>query len=76
MITEDDSRLTLELPDRYVIQPAFSFWRGAAQAFPDAVSVPEDFRYASDTNKDWLDAAGLHRLLAADGPATAGVAAE
>jgi len=71
MITEDDSRLTLELPDRYVIQPAFSFWRGAAQNFPDAVSVPEDFRYASDTNKQWLDAAELRKLLAGDGTAKA-----
>src|SRR5579862_435322 len=27
MVTEDDSRLTLELGDRYVIEPAFSWWQ-------------------------------------------------
>ena len=26
MITEDDSRYTLELNDRYIIKPVISFW--------------------------------------------------
>ena len=63
MITKDDSRMTLELPDYYVIQPAFSFWRGPATTFPDARPVPEDFEYTSSNNPSWLDAAVLRQLL-------------
>ena len=29
MITEDDARSTLELGDRYVIEPAFAWWNRA-----------------------------------------------
>lgn len=63
MITEDDSRQTLELPDRYVIEPAFTWWRRESYDRLGASPVPDGFRYASDTNGDWLDAAGLRRLL-------------
>ena len=66
MVGVDDARMTVELPDRYVIQPAFSFWRGAGHNFPDARSVSEDFEYRSDKNPQWLDAQALHRLLAAE----------
>jgi UDP-N-acetylglucosamine 4,6-dehydratase len=63
MVTKDDARMTLELAKYYVIQPAFSFWRGAAATYPDAKSVAEDFEYASNTNAHWLDAAALRKLL-------------
>jgi UDP-N-acetylglucosamine 4,6-dehydratase/5-epimerase len=63
MITEDDARQTIELEDRYVVQPALSWWttenyskRGSA--------VPDQFRYASDNNPDRLDGPGLRAMLA------------
>ncbi|HLZ65213.1 MAG TPA: UDP-N-acetylglucosamine 4,6-dehydratase (inverting) [Aliidongia sp.] len=64
MVTDDDSRMTLELPDRYVIEPAFSFWKRETYLESGAASVREGFRYASDTNDDWLDGPRLKRLMA------------
>ena len=66
MITRDDARLTVELPDRYIIQPSFSFWCGPNYSFKNIKPVAENFKYSSDSNKQWLDAEALHKLLAAD----------
>ncbi len=63
MVTEDDSRLTLELSDRYVVEPAFSFWTRQAYVDLGASPVADGFRYASDTNTDWLEGERLERLL-------------
>ncbi|KAA0675983.1 UDP-N-acetylglucosamine 4,6-dehydratase (inverting) [Roseomonas genomospecies 6] len=64
MITEDDSRQTFELPDRFVIEPAFAFWTHEPYQRLGARPVADGFRYASDTNTDWLDGARLMRLIA------------
>jgi UDP-N-acetylglucosamine 4,6-dehydratase len=63
MVTEDDSRQTLELDDRYLIEPAFAWWSRGAYVASGAEPVPEGFRYASDTNTDWLDESRLMQLL-------------
>jgi UDP-N-acetylglucosamine 4,6-dehydratase/5-epimerase len=63
MVTEDDSRQTLELDDRYVIEPAFAWWSRGPYVASGATPVPEGFRYASDTNSDWLDETRLKQLL-------------
>jgi UDP-N-acetylglucosamine 4,6-dehydratase len=64
MITDDDSRQTLELDDRYVIEPAFAWWQRDRYAATGAMPVAEGFRFASDTNTDWLDAPRLKALIA------------
>jgi len=64
MVTDDDSRLTLELPDRYIIEPAFKFWERETYLKSGAASVVEGFRYASDTNEDWLTGERLKRMMA------------
>lgn len=64
MITEDDSRQTYELDDRYVIEPAFAFWQHAPYERLNARAVADGFRYASDGNDDWLDGERLRTLLA------------
>ena len=61
MITEDDSRSTLELPDRFIIRP--TIFGKQHHYHDDERTVPEDFRYASDNNPDWLDVKGLHQML-------------
>lgn len=63
MITEDDARTTLELPDRYIIEPQFVFWNRPRDAFTDAKPVPEGFRYTSDNNDQWLDARSMQAML-------------
>ena len=68
MITEDDARTTLELEDRYVIEPAFRWWSRASYLDSvDAKPVAEGFRYASDTNPDQLDGDAIAKLLAKAG---------
>lgn len=63
MITEDHARHTVELPDRYIVQPLFNFWNPELLLAERAKLVPDDFRYASDTNTDWLDDRRLMELL-------------
>ena len=68
MITEDDARTTVELPDRYVIRPMFDF-HGDTDAFYDSAKpVKADFRYASNTNSDWLDGAAMKAMSEDSGP--------
>ncbi|MCC7250962.1 UDP-N-acetylglucosamine 4,6-dehydratase (inverting) [Hyphomicrobium sp.] len=69
MITEDDARVTIELPDRYVICPGFSVlsWNRAHLDTLGAVPVSEGFRYSSDANIEWLSAAGLSTLISSAG---------
>jgi UDP-N-acetylglucosamine 4,6-dehydratase len=63
MITEDNSRSTVELADRYIIQPLFAFWKHERLMDERARIVPEGFRYTSDSNNDWLDEVRLKELL-------------
>ncbi|MBI2256395.1 MAG: polysaccharide biosynthesis protein, partial [Proteobacteria bacterium] len=63
MITEDDSRSTVELKDRYVIEPVFSAWGRRSFAEDGASKVSDGFRFASDINTEWLDAASLKKML-------------
>jgi UDP-N-acetylglucosamine 4,6-dehydratase len=63
MVTEDDSRQTLELDDRYIIEPAFAWWQRGPYIASGANAVAEGFRYASDTNTQWLDEGRLKTLL-------------
>jgi UDP-N-acetylglucosamine 4,6-dehydratase len=63
MVTDDDSRNTVEMDDRYVIEPAFHWWSRKPFAGDGAKAVPDGFRYSSDNNKEWLDIEGLNRML-------------
>jgi len=63
MITEDDARTTVELPDRCIIEPAFAWWPRNEYIDNGAIPVAEGFVYSSDTNKDWLDAEKIRTLI-------------
>ena len=63
MITEDDAVTTVELSDRYVIEPAIHLWDGESSVSDGSKPVAEGFRYASNTNEDWLDAEALRELM-------------
>jgi UDP-N-acetylglucosamine 4,6-dehydratase len=63
MITDDDSRATLELADRFVIEPTFEFWSHRPYTTRGAIPVPESFRYASDNNTEWLNVEEIRDLL-------------
>lgn len=60
MISSDDARTSLDLGDRYAIEPAFvEYTRDKLVGQP----LDEAFSYVSDTNADWLDAAGFLGML-------------
>ena len=74
MITEDEARTTLELPDRYVIRPmvygdSYVYEAGGA-------AVDEGFRYCSDQNQNWLDIPTMTDILRGAGVQAPAVAAE
>jgi UDP-N-acetylglucosamine 4,6-dehydratase len=60
MISADDARNTVDLGDRYAIEPAFVEYTREPLA---GDRIPDDFSYVSDTNAEWLDADGLMRML-------------
>ncbi len=60
MISEDDSRRTIEQSDRFVIIPTIANW---GFRNPVGSKLPEGFSYKSNTNKDWLDVASIQNLL-------------
>ncbi|NII70374.1 UDP-N-acetylglucosamine 4,6-dehydratase [Microbacterium ulmi] len=62
MISEDDSRRTLLLGDRYVVLPTVAGWTGW-RAPADGEAVPDGFAYRSNTNDLWLDTAALRDIL-------------
>ena len=63
MVTEYDSRTTVDLGDRYVIEPAFTYWDRRSFRDDGASAVPDSFVYSSDTNTEWLDDTAVARLL-------------
>jgi UDP-N-acetylglucosamine 4,6-dehydratase/5-epimerase len=63
MVPMDDSRSTVELEDRFIIEPAFQWWEENGGRIEGASPVPENFSYASNTNTDWLDSNRLAALM-------------
>jgi UDP-N-acetylglucosamine 4,6-dehydratase/5-epimerase len=61
MITEDDARYTLELPDRYIIRPPM-FGRDRVY-HSEQKALPEDFEYVSNNNTEWLQPDELREIL-------------
>jgi UDP-N-acetylglucosamine 4,6-dehydratase len=62
LISEDEARNTVELAEMFVIQPTHPWWN--KENWPNAKALPEGFRYASDTNEQWLTQEGLEALIA------------
>ncbi|WP_293676038.1 UDP-N-acetylglucosamine 4,6-dehydratase (inverting) [uncultured Phenylobacterium sp.] len=60
MISQDDARNTVDLGDRYAIEPAFVEYTREPLT---GGRLADEFSYASDTNDAWLDAAGLMAML-------------
>jgi UDP-N-acetylglucosamine 4,6-dehydratase len=61
LVSEDEARNTVEMDDRYVIQPSHSWWR--RENWSSGKHLPEGFRYTSDTNDRWLTSRELHALI-------------
>lgn len=60
MISIDDSRRTVELKNRFVVNPIHAEW---GYRTPKGSRVPEGFSYKSDTNQEWLDSESIQKIL-------------
>ncbi len=62
LISEDEARTTIELDDKYIVQPAEEMWFG--QEWSDkGKKMAEGFRYASNTNPEWLNIAEIQKIV-------------
>ena len=62
LVTEDESRHSFELPDRYVILPEYASW--PMREVEGGERMAEGFRYASDVNDLWLGVDELREMAA------------
>ncbi|MFH1443915.1 MAG: UDP-N-acetylglucosamine 4,6-dehydratase (inverting) [Candidatus Peregrinibacteria bacterium] len=68
LLSEDEARHTVELPNMFVIEPeddawGFVHWKGSR--------LQENWRYTSDTNTEWLTQQQLKTLLQESEPSAA-----
>jgi UDP-N-acetylglucosamine 4,6-dehydratase len=64
LVTEDEARTTVELEDRYIIEPSLGFWSRDTHQALGAKPVAEGFEYKSDSNEMWLSSETLSELFA------------
>ena len=62
LISEDEARNTVELGEMFVIQPAHSWW--SKENWVSGKTLPEGFKYTSDTNTRWLSREEMEGLMA------------
>jgi UDP-N-acetylglucosamine 4,6-dehydratase/5-epimerase len=60
MISVDDARRSIDIGDRFVIQPEFGWW---GNQHLDGTPLPEGFAYTSDRNDVWLSVDELRAML-------------
>lgn len=63
LISRDESRATVELDDRFIVQPVEAFWFGGAWK-QKGEQVEDGFRYSSAYNPDWLDVPAIREMIA------------
>jgi len=66
LLSEDEARNAIERDDMFVIQPAQAWWR--KENWKGDASLPEGFRYSSDSNPHWLTAERLYELVEGSAP--------
>jgi UDP-N-acetylglucosamine 4,6-dehydratase/5-epimerase len=66
LLSEDEARTAIETGDMFVVQPGDSSWRKENRK--NATPLPEGFRYASDSNSQWLTPEELYELVEGSAP--------
>lgn len=64
MITKDDSRMTYDYGDFYIIYPHFEWFSFDKYFHPGGVKIEDEFEYHSGNNDSWLDVEDLKNLIA------------
>lgn len=62
LVSEDEARSSVELDDMYVVQPTGTLWFGKEWE-KIGKKLPDGFRYASNTNTEWLDLDGVKEMI-------------
>ncbi len=62
MISRDESRSTIELDDRFVVEPEGHLWFRYDWT-QEGQRVPDGFKYTSDNNTDWLTDDQIKKLI-------------
>ena len=70
LVSEDEARHTVELPDMFVIKPDHPWW--STDGWQQGKSLPDGFRYTSDTNPQWLRVPDLLELIREGAPEAVG----
>ncbi len=63
MVPEDESRVTLEFPDYYMIQPTLGWLDGTPAYVSKGKPCEAGFSYSSGTNSVWLNTEEIRALL-------------
>lgn len=63
MIDQYASRTTVDLGDRYAIEPEWKFWPRKSYLEDGHSLVPDDFAYTSETNEHWVSADELGGMI-------------
>ncbi|HHY89226.1 MAG TPA: UDP-N-acetylglucosamine 4,6-dehydratase (inverting) [Chloroflexi bacterium] len=63
LISEDEARTTVEMPDMYVVQPAEAFWFGREWE-KRGKKLPDGFHYTSNENDQWLSIEEIKQIIA------------
>ena len=61
LLTEEEAKHTKEFNDYFVIEPEFPFWN--KDNFRGSRTLPDRFRYTSDTNKKWITKEQIKKIL-------------
>jgi len=61
LVSDHESRHTVATEEMYVIQPTHPWWK--SENWVQAKPLPDGFRYASDTNEQWLTRRQLEELV-------------
>jgi len=61
LLTEDEARHSKDMGDYFIIEPELRFWQ--KNNGHEGKSLPEGFRYSSESNSTWLDADELMSMV-------------
>jgi UDP-N-acetylglucosamine 4,6-dehydratase len=63
LISEDESRTTIEMEDMFIVQPSQNIWFGQEWK-NEGRSLPAGFRFGSDNNPNWLSVSQIREMVA------------
>lgn len=61
LISSEEARTTVEIGDKFIIQPAHPWWEQAN--WSAGHPLPSDFEYRSDTNDRWLSEKEMRKMI-------------